>query len=59
MGDRTKEWRVGRVSEETREDERLWQDEILYLQGLVRCRDCETPYPEHLETCPHCEAKTI
>ena len=33
--------------------------ELLYLQGLIRCQDCDITYPNFLENCPQCKAKSI
>lgn len=35
-------------------------DELLHIQGLVRCDSCESTYPRDLERCPHriCNANT-
>jgi len=29
--------------------------EILRIQGLIRCKVCESPYPMFLELCPVCK----
>lgn len=29
--------------------------EMLRIQGLVRCNNCESPYPAFLDICPMCE----
>ena len=29
--------------------------EMLRIQGLVRCKDCESPYPRFLDECPMCK----
>lgn len=31
------------------------QDEILHIQGLVRCKSCHGAYPLDLKECPHCK----
>lgn len=28
-------------------------DELLHIQGLVRCKNCESTYPRDLNKCPH------
>jgi hypothetical protein len=34
--------------------------ELLHIQGLVRCKSCESTYPRDLDKCPHrvCNANT-
>ena len=30
--------------------------EFLRIQGLIRCFDCENPYPFEHTRCPHCDS---
>ena len=55
MGNKTKQWRQGRREQAQGVDE----DELLYLQGLYRCRECDNTYPRYLDDCPYCKAKSI
>ena len=56
MGNKIKQWRQSRRKDE---EDTIDEEELLYLQGLVRCQSCEIPYPNYLENCPHCKAKSI
>lgn len=29
--------------------------EMLRIQGLIRCKECENPFPKFLDNCPVCE----
>lgn len=55
VGNKTKQWRQGRREQARGVDE----DELLYLQGLCRCRECDNTYPRYLDECPYCKAKSI
>jgi hypothetical protein len=55
MGDKTKQWRQSRRQETQGVDDA----ELLYLQGLIRCQVCDITYPNFLENCPQCKAKSI
>ena len=55
MGGKTKQWRQGRREVESGVDD----EELLYLQGLCRCRDCDNVYPKLLDECPYCKTKSI
>ena len=56
MGEKTKQWRQSRRQEI---DEGVDDAELLYLQGLIRCQDCDITYPNFLKNCPQCKAKSI
>ena len=57
MSNTVKPWRQSRRKQDL--DDRCDDDELLYLQGLIRCILCDLPYPRLLEVCPHCKAKSI
>jgi predicted amidophosphoribosyltransferase len=58
MGGKIKEWRVSRQEKSNQEDE-FWESDLLLLQGLKRCDDCQNPYPLSLDNCPNCKPKSI
>lgn len=58
MSNTVKPWRQSRRKQDL-DDRGDDDDELLYLQGLIRCILCDLPYPRLLEVCPHCKAKSI
>ena len=36
-------------------DDSFDEAEYLQIQGLIRCKVCEAPYPQFLEKCPVCK----
>ena len=44
MGNKIKQWRQSRRKDE---EDTIDEEELLYLQGLVRCQSCEIPYPNY------------
>ena len=34
-----------------------FEDEILEIQGLTKCKGCGTPYPRVLNDCPYCDKR--
>jgi len=53
---RDKGWRVSKNNDKRhREDNEMdIESEFLMIQGLIRCIECELPYPLELTECPHC-----
>lgn len=33
-----------------------FDEEMLRIQGLIRCKECDMPYPYVQRNCPHCNA---
>ena len=48
-----KEWKSSK-KENSDDFDMMSDSEMLRIQGLVRCRICDEPFPDELDNCPYC-----
>jgi len=54
MGWKEKDYRKTQKALEKDSEEHPYDVEMLRIQGLIRCKGCETPYPFMHRNCPSC-----
>lgn len=54
MGWKEKDYRNAQKHRRQKGEEQPYDEEILRIQGLIRCENCETPYPYLHRNCPVC-----
>ena len=54
MGWKEKEYKKTQKALEKDSEEHPYDAEMLRIQGLIRCKGCESPYPFMHRNCPSC-----
>lgn len=55
MGWKEKEYRTAQKNRKKDEGRYHYDAEMLRIQGLIRCENCENPYPYLHRNCPVCD----
>lgn len=56
MGWKEKEYKANQKAKAHQDDDHPYDSEMLRIQGLIRCQECENPYPFMHPRCPTCDS---
>jgi hypothetical protein len=56
MGWKEKEYKANQKAKANQDEDHPYDSEMLRIQGLIRCQECENPYPFMHPRCPTCDS---